>query len=96
MPFKISTEFGAKPVITGADGNIIATVGTPFTEREEDARVARLLAAAPKMLAALDACITSGGAACFSDMRSHPERMQTRLYAVSATARAAIAEAKGY
>lgn len=63
--------------------------------REEREANARLIAAAPDLLAALELCITSEGAACFSDMNSHPEYMQRRLYAISDLARAAIAKATG-
>jgi hypothetical protein len=62
---------------------------------ENQAANARLIAAAPDLLAALELCITSEGAACFSDMNSHPEYMQRRLYAISDLARAAIAKATG-
>lgn len=54
---------------------------------------ARLIAAAPELLEALQECITSEGAACFGDMQDHPERMQRRLYAIADIARAAIAKA---
>lgn len=46
------------------------------------------------LMTALESCITSEGAACFGDMRGHPEWMQRRLYAVSDIARAAIAKVK--
>lgn len=64
--------------------------------RTEEAKAnARLIASAPDLMAALEGCITSEGAACFGDMKNHPEWMQRRLYAISDIARAAITKAKG-
>lgn len=59
----------------------------------EDPSNARLIAAAPELLEALQLCITSEGAACFGDIRKHQEWMQRRLYEISDIARAAIAKA---
>jgi len=55
----------------------------------------KLIASAPELLEALEECVTSDGAACFSDMKSNPQRMQSRLHAISDIARAAIAKARG-
>ena len=75
----------------------IAAIGDDYAKYYSDTDVAnaRLIAAAPELLAALRECITSEGAACFGDMDNHPEWMQRRLYAISDIARAAIAKALG-
>lgn len=69
-------------------GRVVAYLPNHFKD-------APLLCSAPELLEALKECITSEGAACFSDMKSNPQRMQIRLHAISDIARAAIAKAKG-
>jgi len=65
-----------------------------ISDKEVEAN-ARLIAAAPDLLAALEECITSEGAACFGDIENHPELMQRRLYAIADIAREAIKKAQG-
>lgn len=87
------------PIVVDKDGGIVANVNFetgpdhPATRKMPCMANARLIAAAPELLAALTECITSEGAACFGDMKHHPEWMQRRLYAISDIARAAIAKA---
>jgi hypothetical protein len=64
-----------------------ATVPSDFARKLERDRA--------ELLEALKECITSEGAACFSDIQNHPEWMQRRLYKISDLARAAIAKATG-
>jgi hypothetical protein len=54
---------------------------------------ARLIAAAPELLAALQECITDEGATCFARRDTHPEYMDRRINYISDIARAAIAKA---
>jgi hypothetical protein len=84
--------------IEGPDGNALAVVWTrkqrnacetvPLPEGEANAR---LIAAAPDLLKALEECITNDGAPAWND------KMMAfrRLHAISDIARAAIAKAKG-
>jgi hypothetical protein len=54
---------------------------------------ARLIAAAPDLLAALRECITDDGAAALAS--DDPEMMRRRLAAINRVCRAAIAQAEG-
>lgn len=54
---------------------------------------ARLIAAAPDLLEALEQCVTDPNAHCFAS--DEKEAMYRRLRAINETARAAIAKAKG-
>lgn len=92
-PFKVSMDFGAKPSIVDANGNVIATVGTPFTAKEEDAKIARLLAAAPEMLGALEELSAIGRAGIIE--RREPGKSWYALDEVKRIAGSAIAKAKG-
>lgn len=48
-----------------------------------------------KLMDALQECITTEGAMCFGDMENHPEWMQRRLYAITDTVCALLADVTG-
>ena len=60
----------------------------------QDFANARLIAASPKLLEALQSCITEDGAFCMTyEGRDRAERMRSRLDAITDTARRAITAA---
>jgi len=58
-------------------------------------QVKRLMAEKAALIEALEECITSENACCFSNTKQHPEWMVARLWCISALARAAVSKAKG-
>lgn len=63
-------------------------------DAKEQACNARLIAAAPDLLAALEECITNEGAHCLAYGADTPT-LRARLASINRTARAALAKAKG-
>jgi len=68
---------------------IAETITAPHEEH------ARLIAAAPELLEALQECITDAGATCFKNGMNRATLMTRRLMAINDIARAAIAKATG-
>lgn len=55
----------------------------------------KTIATQEELLAALQACITTGHADCMNEVNNPAEAMRQRLYEINEIARAAIAQALG-
>ena len=78
----------------GRGGGVVVAECSGHDKERHAAFIIRACNAHDDLVAALESCLTSEGAACFGDMKNHPEWMQRRLYAISDIARAALAKAK--
>jgi len=82
-----------------ADNGKCLIVGLPYAgqygpDSTEEAANARLIAAAPDLLAALKECITDDGARCLAYGADTPT-LRRRLAAINSVARSALAKAQG-
>ena len=92
-PLSITQRLWREPRLVDIKGRVLAHIGSQDTRPAEDTELAYLFAASPQLVHALEDCITSDGAICFTAPHSE-EYMRRRLHEISRIARAAIAMSK--
>lgn len=92
-PWTDAIGMAGRPIVSSVNQStdIIAVMSRSGKTQEEAYANARLIAAAPDMLAALQECITEDGANCLAYGTDTP-KLRARLRAINETARAAIAK----
>lgn len=93
----LCTVYGRKGWSIGPVGVTAAVCGDTPSRQEQEAN-ARLIAAAPELLTAMEECITEPNAYCYTHSAGvvgQAKDMERRLKQINYVARAAIAKAKG-